>query len=731
MNNKKKLTALIVLYILASLTLRLIYLHQFSLSPLFETPRGPDVEEYCAWAKEIVAGRILWPYVKIHAPLYPFFLAFLCSFFANFQNSFYYIRLSQIMLGFAAFIPLCATILLIKKEQKDADDKKYRNMIIAFLILWGWYPPMIYYLGELTSEILLIPLLSSAVFLFYKAEASLFESRNLNKGELGETPQNTADKTNMESSSSVKHPSTTKNATSSPDLIKKKKDKLPHPPTKNIFLVIAGVCSGLAVIAHPLALFFMFFEVIYLFLRRNFKGLACFGLCALMMIAPISLYNIVVLREPIPIQANGGFNLYLGNNEDSDGTCSLRPGPEWDAFHLGADYKSQELGISKDSLLIQKTVKFIFNNPLYWLKLLAQKSVFVWSQREITAGADLYPLRYFTPFQRFFSWSFGVCAVLALMAVFMNWKNNWSFYARYRHVLILISAFWISQTLLVTSGRYRISMLPCILILSAWTLTHYVGFIKQRSGNNIRLLLCIIAAIAIVYIPQPPFKEKRENGEANTLLGEAYLLEGENNKAEKHLQASIKQLPPWSRSYNLLGLIKEKQEDHKEAMIYYLKAVQTDSSDPDAFMNIALLFSRKKEPEKAADFFKKAFTLKNPSAELFYNYALFCFNNDGKKEARENYLTCLKINPAHEKALNNLGIIAFTEGQYPEAVTYFEKALLLDPCNTLRMVNLAAAKFAAGEKDQAENIIDKVLRKNPHLITAQQLKSRIRKANRK
>ena len=114
---KEKLIILTGLYILASLALRLYYLHEFSFSPLFETPRGPDVEEYCRWAKEITAGRILWTYVKIHSPLYSFFLALLYFFFANIQDCFYYIRLTQILLGFAACIPLCGTILLIYKEQ--------------------------------------------------------------------------------------------------------------------------------------------------------------------------------------------------------------------------------------------------------------------------------------------------------------------------------------------------------------------------------------------------------------------------------------------------------------------------------------------------------------------------------------------------------------------------------------------------------------------------------------
>ncbi len=57
------------------IALRLAYLAEFAESPLFRHPHGPDVQEYVAWAREILAGRLLWPEVRIHSPLYPYFLA--------------------------------------------------------------------------------------------------------------------------------------------------------------------------------------------------------------------------------------------------------------------------------------------------------------------------------------------------------------------------------------------------------------------------------------------------------------------------------------------------------------------------------------------------------------------------------------------------------------------------------------------------------------------------------
>lgn len=722
--NKTKLSILIGVYIAVAVTIRIYYLLDFSSSPLFDLPLGPDVEEYSNWAKEIIAGRLLWPFVYIHAPLYPFFLAILYLLFSGLSSCFFWVRFSQILLGFLTFIPLAGTILLIFREYPDESPEKtnrsLKKMLVTFLLIWAWYPPLIYYLGELTSEVLLIPLLGTAVYFLYRGEAILFPSGAEDKNVKSNVDTTAKPETNLFNCDIL-------NLFRKPEARKPQAPLPPHPPTKNTFLALAGICSGLATIAHPLALFFMFTEIVYLFLRRNFKGMAFFGCFACLMIFPVSFYNMAILKQAIPIQANGGFNLYLGNNEEADGTCNIRPGPEWDDFHLGADFESRKLGISKDSLLIQKTVKFILNHPLQWLQLVVQKAFFVWNYREITAGADLNPIRYHTTYQRIFQWAFGVCAVLALMAIFMNW-TNWGFYFRHRHLLLLIGALWISQALLVTSGRYRISMVPCMLILTAWTITHIKPFLSYRPGNHIRLLLSLITGIAVVFIPRAPFNPSREEGETATILGEAYLIKGDYKQSEKYLHIAEGKLPAWSRNYNLLGMVKENQGKIKEAKEYYLKAVKSNPVDADAFMNLATLFFRLKLYLKAAVFFEKAFTLPKPhSADLYYNYAVFCQANNQLKKAVDNYLKCLKKDPAFEMALNNLGTIYFQAGKYQKAIVYFEKSLALNPLNTKRLLNLAIAKAANGDKEEAEILVDRALEIKSDYPQALELKAKLKK----
>ncbi|MBN1865208.1 MAG: tetratricopeptide repeat protein [Victivallales bacterium] len=705
--DKIRLALLLCLYVSAGTLLRIYYLHEFSASPLFDVPKGADVEEYWVWAGDIIAGRWLWANVHIHAPLYPFFLAMLYCLFANLSSCFFWIRFSQIMLGFFSFLPLLGVMRLFVGTGEDdcpghgAGRPKLSTESLCFLALWCWYPPLVFYLGELTSEVLMIPLLSTALYLLYRSEQGL----PLPKFVTGKTEE--VDLIVEGSGGTSPTP--------------RQRFSLQLPGMGNLFHCLAGLCSGLACISHPFALFFMFSEIIYLYIRGNLKGMAFFAISALAAIFPVSFYNMVILGEAIPIQANGGFNLYLGNNPDADGTCNMRPGPDWDDFHLGAEYKARELGLSKDSLLIQETAVFIMKNPLAWIGLVGRKALMVWNYRELSAGADLYPIRYFTSFQRTFRWAFGACAVMALTAILLNIGNRIFIY-RYRHLLILIGTFWAGQALLVTSGRYRVAMIPCILILASWTLVNLGRTLFTRPRRTARFTVGIIASAAVVYAPVAPFHHEREKAEAASILGEACLIKGDLENAETHLRFAEKNMPPWSRNHNLLGILMENKGQPEEALEYYLKAVKTNPSEPDSFMNIALLFSRKNDSAKAADFFEKAFSLRTShSAELYYNYAIFCSARGDTRKAFDNYLKCLDVNPGHVMALNNLGIIFFSEEQFSDAAILFEKSLRMDPGNLKRMLNLALAQYASGDHRASRKTLNRILRVNPSMDEALRL----------
>ncbi len=132
-----------------ALLFRLLYLWQFSTSPVFSHPAGADVGEYDRWACEIVSGQWLWNKVHIHAPLYPYFLALLYK-ITGFN--FFWVRFLQLLVGLAGAVPVYLALCRGKWRRPNLTAMVFAGIVAV-------YPPLIYYQAELVSEVLLLPLL--------------------------------------------------------------------------------------------------------------------------------------------------------------------------------------------------------------------------------------------------------------------------------------------------------------------------------------------------------------------------------------------------------------------------------------------------------------------------------------------------------------------------------------------------------------------------------------------
>jgi Flp pilus assembly protein TadD len=429
---------------------------------------------------------------------------------------------------------------------------------------------------------------------------------------------------------------------------------------------------------------------------------------ALLPVAFVAFRNMAVLGSDAPLQANGGFNFYLGNGPGADGTCGLRPGPDWDSFHAEVDAEAAKLGVSKDRYLVEKTFRHIADSPGEWLALLGRKALYAWNAREITAGADLHSLRYYTPFQRAFPWAFGVCAVFALTALFFHIGDK-DFLYRHRHFIMLAMAFFAAQTLLVASGRYRVGALPGILVLAAAGVDTVLRAIIEPSRRYLALLPSAALAAVVVVIPSPPFDPAREMGEACTLMGEALLLKGDLDNAGKCLAAAISKQPKWSRNHNLMGLLMERERHPLKAKMYYLNAVKLDPGDPEGYANLATLCGREGDAKHAESLYRKALSLGRPSPTLYYNYALFKAESGDIRTAAEYYLKCLELDPANVRALNNLAVIEIQVGNPEAAAELLRTAVRLDPLNPSRMLNLAFALLLLDKRDEAAEAVKRCM----------------------
>ena len=669
-----------LILLLAGMICRIIYLIQFSESPVFSWPTGTDVEEYYDWARRILAGEFLWHEVHIHAPLYPYFLAFLL-FFSHFD--YMIARLLQESIGLAAFIPLFFSLSKISEGQCGSSFIKW-----GFIALCSAYPPLIYYQAEFVSEALMLPLLCIVLFMLYRAEEDIQDFQRS------------------------------------------------FTYSKAFTFAGAGFLCGLASICHPLSVFFPFAEFVYLSCRGLSRkermsmkyawSAVIFAVSAAILPLAVSAYNSYQSGGLVFIQKNSGFNFWLGNNRDSTGGCYLRPGPEWESVHRSAEAAAAKEEISKDLYFLKDSCSYILHNPLGEIGKLIEKAVMTVNFRELPSG-DVFNITYYTPFMRNYGLTglLFVFALCGLTAVFLRGNREDLF--KYRHFIILIIVFWILQIIFVTSGRYRLAMYPGLFVMALYGAKE-LYFNLKNSAVMFKLLPVFFIACAIVCIPSPRRDMKMQEAEASLVFAEAYIKAGNYKAALPEIESALKFYKNWGRPYEMLGNIHAKSGDYKTAMDCYRKGMEADPYTWNSPMNLAIEYDRIGQKKEAEKFFDLAMKIAGPKESLLlYNIADFQYKNGNISQALENLNSALYLKPYSSEALNLKGVIKLKMKEYPEAAMLFRKALVFEPQNPEGVkINLAVAEALSGHEADARRIVEDILKNNPDSAPAKAMLQKLR-----
>ncbi len=660
--------AFVALCLLLGAFLRLLHIADYAQLPIFSFPIGPDVSEYEDWAKSILAGIPLWTELKIHSPLYAYFLAGLHK---AFGSDMHLIRFTQTALNLLAGIP----VFLLLRDVCASERSLKHFAPHLFIVIWALYPPAIQYQSELYSESLLVPLLACAVYLMHRASRC-------------------------------------------------------EGGAEAALAAGGGLLTGLAICTHPATVFFAGLEALLLAARawgplkpfeasaRRAAPLLAFALAAALPVLPVCLYNSHLAGAPVFIQGNSGFNLYLGNNPSANGTCYLRPGPEWEACHNWAQQESAKLGISKDAFFVRDAFGYVLRHPLDWAALMGRKALYALNAKELLSSTELSVLGLTFIHQKLWN-CLGIFTALALLGLWLEScgpGRGW----RLRHLTALLLAFWLAQTLFVPSGRYRLPMYAGIFAFAALAVCALPGILKDKA-RRLKALAVFALALGIVFLPSPPRDLARERAEADSAYGEACLAAGALKDAEAHLERARQGLAHWDRASNMLGKLRRMLGDEKGAERIFEEAIQSFPDSPYAFMNFGTVRASQGSLEEAERLFKEAERRKPDLPENLYNEGLLAQRKGELSKAAELYAKCLSLNPIYREALNNLGALRLMSGQPAKAKELFERAIALETGNAGLRVNLAIALKELGDRAGAKASLEKALKLQPSNATAKSL----------
>ncbi|MFH1561833.1 MAG: glycosyltransferase family 39 protein [Nitrospirota bacterium] len=275
-----------------------------------------------------------------------------------------------------------------------------------------------------------------------------------------------------------------------------------------VYFLVLGVVLGLSILSRPNMLLVAPFFLIYLLIMiKGIKKALFASLLVIagmvMMLAPVTIRNYVYSGGKfIPIVTGGSLEVWMGNNEDSDGIYYASPLAKYIEQHF------KELG--KEDPYLADTIEFITKKPDKFCLLLLKKLALFWNGEGIHDNNIMYDrIRDKSPIL-WLSLSYGLIAPLALtgmVLLLLRGRNPQQVKAPIRGKVIeapiclpkkalllylVIFGFMSSIVLFFVQSRVRQPIIACLIIFASFAIYWFYKNIWRQKQKTSPLLLFVI-----------------------------------------------------------------------------------------------------------------------------------------------------------------------------------------------------------------------------------------------
>lgn len=588
----EKEQGILIIILFVGLFLRILFCIQFQASPFYNHPTL-DARYYDLLGKKVAQGKIIQDRAFFMGPLYPYSLGFL---YFLFGTNGLIPRIAQMILAL-----VCVILIYITGRRIFSP-----GIGLTAAAFYALYKPALFYEQTLLSE---TPMALSCLFFLYmviKAE---------------------------------------------------EKKKLSLWFVAGLSLAISALFRGNVLLFAPVLILWIIRcqnrETRGVFTGITIARIGIFIAGLILGLVPATLHNYIAERSFVLLTSNAGFNMFIGNRENSSGLFSLPPRVDMDQDPSGRRIAEMDLGRSplKSSEISRywssKSFSQIKKNPLFFVKLCFLKFYYFWGHVEIP---QIYSMRLIERFMSVLKWpliGFFLIGPLCLIGLFRI-----LFYLDRRKIIFIlfIATYILSLLPFFMTARYRIPVVPILCLFAAYSLSEILDCIQKRRWKSFLGYIALCILLFIVLNDSFLFSGKEETVQFHNALGLIYKSKGKIEEAEREYQASI-QTKPGSYAYANLGTLFYDQKDYEKATLYYEKALSLEPDNARIHFNLAQNHLAKRNFDKAKEHFEKANALDpwvNPVS--YFNLALIYAQKGNRKKAMEYMSIYLRFHPEDSKA---------------------------------------------------------------------------------
>lgn len=375
--------------------------------------------------------------------------------------------------------------------------------------------------------------------------------------------------------------------------------------------------------------------------RRRHAALTLLA-AAFLCILPVTLRNIVVSGQWVPVSTNAGINLYIGNSPASEALQATRPGIDWNRlvtrpFRDGTATNDSQAG----RYFMRKAVRFALTDPIAWTANTLRKGLNLLNAREIPRNVDVYAFARHAPVLRVLVWRagpfafpFGLVAPLALVGLWRLWRRDDP------HTRFLVAAsvlYAASIVIFFPASRYLVPIIPFLVVGAVGGVQHLV---MLRGGPHAMAVGVLGTGLVLVNLPlRFPTDAVPFDAELLTYTGIACQTRGNHARATELYEAALERAPDHTDTWFHLGVAAREVGNTARAMVCHRTALEMRPDHHRAMQDLAVILHGRGQTERAVALLRD----------------------------------CIALDPGNRKAMRNLAIGLMALGKTEEANTWFER----------------------------------------------------------
>ena len=498
-----------------------------------------------------------------------------------------------------------------------------------------------------------------------------------------------------------------------------------------------GLCGALAMLTRPTIVPFLIAAAIWLawtmyrshpgplpVVKAIAAGLAGF----LIATVPVSLLNHHNNGSWAFLPSSGGINLYIGNNENTGATLAIRPGYDWE--QLVAWPQREGVADVRDfpQFFYSQVMRYATQRPLSFLAGLGEKTLKFMTSREVPRNLDIYMFRQWSPLLGALAWKafsfgfpFGVVGPLAAVGLMFRWRVTPMV------VKLFILLYPLAVILVFVTGRYRLPVVPVMLILAAAGAAELAEILRRRRWGRLGLAGAVLAAAVAISTLPGPFPDEKVNfaAELDYDLGCFHHRTSRDfARAERLLRDAIALRADYADACNELGNLISSQGRIEESMEYHRRAIAINPRHSKAMCNLSVSQYQLGHLDESMAVLHQALAFDRYYPKLHYRVGLILARQGRLAEAVESYRRALEGEQDKSNLFRvhaALGDAMMVGGQAVAAVGEYQQSLALtaggdlgvDPRSVMRYL---AWLEATSDQDGARNAVE-ALRLAGRLVT--------------